>query len=78
MGRLLEEKRIDIEGISGTSAMNAVALARGLASGGRQTARELRAGFWTKVSKAVRRSPPIDLSRRKCYPFASASIGMRG
>ncbi len=59
LDRLLEDERIDIEGISGTSAgaMNAVALAQGLASGGRQTARDLLSGFWTKVSEAARRSP---------------------
>jgi predicted acylesterase/phospholipase RssA len=59
LDRLLEDERIEIEGISGTSAgaMNPVALAQGLAGGGRQTARELLAGFWTKVSEAVRTSP---------------------
>ena len=57
--RLLEDERIAIEGISGTSAgaMNAVALTQGLAGGGRQSARELLAGFWKKVSQAARMSP---------------------
>jgi NTE family protein len=59
LDRLLEDGRIEIEGISGTSAgaMNAVALAQGLAGGGRKTAQELLAGFWKRVSDAGRMSP---------------------
>ena len=59
LDRLLEDERIEIVGISGTSAgaMNAVALAQGLADGGPQMARELLSGFWTKVSNAARMSP---------------------
>jgi len=59
LDRLLDDKGIEIEGISGTSAgaMNAVALAQGLADGGPQRAQELLAGFWTKVSEAARMSP---------------------
>jgi predicted acylesterase/phospholipase RssA len=45
LDRLLDDERIEIEGISGTSAgaMNAVALAQGLADGGRKASQELRA-----------------------------------
>jgi NTE family protein len=59
LDRLLDDERIEIEGISGTSAgaMNAVALTQGLAGGGRKTAQELLSGFWKKVSAAARMSP---------------------
>jgi NTE family protein len=59
LDRLLDDHRIEIEGISGTSAgaMNAVALAQGLAGGGRKSAQELLSGFWKKVSEAGRMSP---------------------
>src|SRR5437016_1628271 len=45
---LLEDERLDIEGISGTSAgaMNAVMLADGLARGGAEEARKRLAAFW--------------------------------
>jgi NTE family protein len=59
LDRLLDDRRIAIEGISGTSAgaMNAVALAQGLASGNPRKAQALLAEFWTKVSEAARMSP---------------------
>jgi len=49
---LLEDERIDIEGISGTSAgaMNAVMLADGLARGGAPEARKRLADFWRAAS----------------------------
>src|ERR1043166_4810766 len=49
---LLEDKRIDIEGISGTSAgaMNAVMLADGLARGGPEEARKRLDAFWRAAS----------------------------
>jgi NTE family protein len=49
---LLEDGRIEIEGISGASAgaMNAVVLADGLAKGGKEGAREALATFWDSVS----------------------------
>lgn len=48
---LLEDERIELEGISGTSAgaMNAVVLADGLAEGGREGARKALARFWSAV-----------------------------
>lgn len=52
---LLEDGRIVFEGISGTSAgaMNAVALAQGLMTGGREGAREALAKFWNAVADSV-------------------------
>jgi NTE family protein len=49
---LLEDGRLDVEGISGTSAgaMNATVLACGLGSGGAETARKNLEGFWRDVS----------------------------
>jgi NTE family protein len=55
LDRLLEDERLEIVGISGTSAgaMNAVVLADGLMRGGRQAARERLAHFWRRVSGAA-------------------------
>lgn len=55
LDRLLEEERIEIDAISGTSAgaMNAVVLADGLAAGGRRGARESLRMFWGRVSRAA-------------------------
>ena len=49
---LLEDSRLDIVGVSGTSAgaMNAVAMLEGLAEGGPRRAREQLAEFWRAVS----------------------------
>ena len=57
--RLLDDERIEIANISGTSAgaMNAVALAQGLASGGRQGAQQVLHDFWSKTSDAAKFSP---------------------
>jgi NTE family protein len=54
LDRLLEDERLEIAGISGTSAgaMNAVALAAGLMQGGRVGAREALRRFWTAVVAA--------------------------
>ena len=66
LDRLLEDERLAIRAISGTSAgaMNAVALADGMARGGREGAREALAGFWKAVSDQARFSPiqrsPLD------------------
>jgi NTE family protein len=59
LDRLLEDERIEIEAISGTSAgaMNAVVMAEGLAEGGRSKAREQLAEFWEAVSVEARSSP---------------------
>ncbi|WP_168016874.1 patatin-like phospholipase family protein [Halomonas salinarum] len=59
LDRLLEESRLEIVGVSGTSAgaMNAVVLADGLHRGGREGAREALHTFWKGVSDAARFSP---------------------
>ncbi|ABC21839.1 patatin-like phospholipase family protein [Rhodospirillum rubrum] len=64
LDRLLEEPRLRIEAVSGTSAgaMNAACLAHGLADSGRQGARDTLERFWTAISNAaafspIRRSP---------------------
>lgn len=59
LDRLLEDGRLKIEGISGTSAgaMNAAVVADGIVSGGYQLAREKLEAFWSAVSAAARHSP---------------------
>lgn len=53
LDRLLEDGRIDIDGVSGASAgaMNAVVLAHGLTAGGRDGARQALKDFWTSVAR---------------------------
>lgn len=64
---LLEDGRIELDAISGTSAgaMNAVVLAHGLMKNGYEGARQSLHDFWLAVSKAARLSPiqrtPIDI-----------------
>ncbi|HSD59706.1 MAG TPA: patatin-like phospholipase family protein [Burkholderiales bacterium] len=69
LDRLLEDERIDFEGISGTSAgaMNAVVLAHGLITGGRKGAREALAKFWENIANRV----PFD-------PLQSGFMGQTG
>ena len=59
LDRLLEDGRIDVEGISGTSAgaMNAAVLASGLARGSNEGGREALEKYWRAVSKDGRTSP---------------------
>jgi NTE family protein len=59
LDQLLEDERIEIEAISGTSAgaMNAVVMAEGLVEGGRAKARQQLTGFWEQVSVEARSSP---------------------
>lgn len=59
LDRLLEDERIDIEGISACSAgaMNAVVLAYGLTEGGRQGAKTALANFWRRISHSGTFSP---------------------
>ncbi len=56
---LLEDERLEIEAISGTSAgaMNAVALVEGFAEGGRQGAREQLRRFWERIANSSAYSP---------------------
>ena len=57
LDKLLEDGRLDFEGISGTSAgsMNAVVLVHGLLAGGRDGAREGLEKFWQAISAAGER-----------------------
>ncbi|MGQ0664008.1 MAG: patatin-like phospholipase family protein [Pseudomonadota bacterium] len=57
--RLLDEERLEIEGISGTSAgaMNGAVLAHGMIEGGRQGARDSLARFWQRIGEMARLSP---------------------
>jgi len=59
LDRLLEEKDILIEGISGTSAgaLNAAMLVNGYIMGGRDGAKEQLATFWKRISEAAAFSP---------------------
>jgi NTE family protein len=59
LDRLLEDGRIAVEGISGTSAgaMNAAVLATGLARGGNEGGREALNRYWRDVSRDGRASP---------------------
>src|SRR5690606_704806 len=67
LDRLLEDGRLEIEAISGTSAgaMNAVAMADGFVRGGNEGARERLAAFWKAVAESARFSPirraPLDV-----------------
>jgi NTE family protein len=64
---LLEDGRVKIEGISGTSAgaMNAAVVADGIVAGGRDGARQALEQFWAAISAAARFSPirrsPLDV-----------------
>lgn len=53
LDRLLADPRIELEGLSGSSAgaMNAVVLADGWMKGGREGARQALADFWTAIGK---------------------------
>jgi NTE family protein len=55
LDRLLEERRLEIQGISGASAgaMNAVVLAYGYTVAGRKGAREALANFWESVASSA-------------------------
>jgi len=67
LDRVLEEKWLTINAISGTSAgaMNAAVLASGFATGGHEGARQALETFWRKTSDAARFSPfqrsPLDI-----------------
>jgi predicted acylesterase/phospholipase RssA len=66
LDRLLEDKRLFIEGITATSAgtISAVVLADGLAAGGREGAKHALRRFWQKVSEtalwSIFQPSPID------------------
>lgn len=58
---LLEDGRLDLDGLSGTSAgaMNAVVLAHGWMAGGREGARAALRRFWTALADTM----PVDITR---------------
>ena len=74
LDRLLEERRIHIEGISGTSAgaMNAVALAHGMLENGPEGARESLAKFWDSLARKLR-LPPCQFNLLHQFPGADRS-----
>lgn len=83
LDRLLEDPRIEIEGISGASAgaMNAVVLAHGLTVGGRDGARQALKDFWTSVGSRVPFSvvpdnlaEPANLAAQSDLPVAYKSM----
>ncbi len=59
LDRLLEDERIRFDGISATSAgaMNAAALAAGMAAGGHECARKALARLWHRISNAASTGP---------------------
>ena len=67
LDRLLEDGRLHIEGLSGTSAgaMNGAIVADGIVRGGYEHARERLEAFWSAVSEAGKFSPirrsPLDM-----------------
>src|ERR687891_477805 len=65
LDKLLEDERIEIEGISGASAgaINAVMLANGYMSGGREGARATLSTFWNAVSGTTPAGAYVTLSR---------------
>ncbi len=61
LDHILEDGRVDIEGVSATSAgaMNAVVLAQGLLRGDKEEARATLADFWHSISEAGERYSPF-------------------
>ncbi|MFZ5784366.1 MAG: patatin-like phospholipase family protein [Pseudomonadota bacterium] len=59
LDRLLEDDRLEVEAISGTSAgaMNAAVFADGMGRGGREEARRALEAFWQNISRAAQYGP---------------------
>ncbi len=59
LDRLLEDERVDFEGLTATSAgaMNAAVVAHGLMSGGRVGGREALASFWRRIADLAAFAP---------------------
>src|SRR5712692_11369562 len=76
LDRLLEEERLGIEGVSGTSAgaLNAAILAQGFGKRGRQGAKDELEFFWLKVSELARFSPV----RRSAYDHVLGNWNIDG
>ncbi len=78
LDKLLEDGRIEIEGVTGTSAggMNAVCLAQGLSRGDNMTARNELRNFWSTMSdagkdSALNKRGPIDKALGKFTMYNS-------
>ena len=71
LDRLLEDGRIDIEGICGTSAgaLNATVLAYGHMRGGNDGAREALHSFWRAVSDTSMIASSVRRLRWPMFPF---------
>src|SRR5262245_30010086 len=71
LDRLLEDGRIDIEGICGTSAgaLNAAVLAYGHMRGGNDGARETLHSFWRAVSDISLAASSVQRLGRPMFPF---------
>ena len=78
LDRLLEEKDVSFDAVSGASAgaINAVVLASGLARGGAEGARQALASFWQRTSEAAPRhggsrvgTGVFDISSRVVSPY---------
>ena len=75
LDRLLEEPRIEVEGVSATSAgaMNAAVMAHGLTTGGRKGAREALEEFWLASRGSALRLVRCSCSRSSrdsCRPIS--------
>ncbi|HJV88302.1 MAG TPA: patatin-like phospholipase family protein [Noviherbaspirillum sp.] len=83
LDRLLEDARIDIEGISGASAgaMNALVLAHGFTTGGRDGARQALKDFWDSIARSAPFSAipadvaaPVNLAAQSDLPAAFKAL----
>jgi NTE family protein len=81
LDRLLEEESLAFEGIS-AGAMNGAVLAYGLATGGREGARESLSAFWRRIGDAARLGPlqpsPMDWMLKNFSLSASPAFAMFG
>jgi NTE family protein len=75
---LLEDGRLQFEGVSGTSAgaMNAVAMAQGLMAGGRDGARAALEKFWTAVAGTMPASATVSAADGQGVSLAPAFKSM--
>ena len=84
LDRLLEEDRLEIDGLSGASAgaLNAAALASGWLEGGRSGARAALDRLWRRVSSLGDFSPPaaaspaLDMMTRMFSPYQLNPLGV--
>ncbi len=83
LDRLLEDDRLEIEGVTGTGAggMNAVALAQGLMRGGSQGGRTELRNFWKAIHEVGKKSPlnnrgPVDKMMNRFTMHSSPGLIM--